>query len=252
MLISKFKSILSLLIVLCLCLTMLSACGNNDNVGNISSNDEVAESTSSDDKKIGIASATVGSSVFFGTYEQDNNTSNGAEDIEWIVLENDSDKMMLISKYVLDGKDYNDEYGEFTWETCGLRTWLNEVFLTTAFNENEKMAVCETLISNPDNATWGTEGGNDTTDKVFLLSIDEVNKYFPTEESHFATGTVYGNTIMTKDSGSEHRFWWLRSPGKVSANAAYIHADGRLVDVGMTVNVMCFGVRPVIYVKIAK
>lgn len=251
MLNNKLKSILSLLIVLCLCLTTLSACGNNDNIGDISSNNEAEENISSNDEKIGIASASVGTSVFFGTYEQDNNTSNGAEDIEWIVLENDSDKMMLISKYVLDGKDYNDEYGEFTWETCGLRTWLNEVFLTTAFNEKEKTTVCETLISNPDNATWGTEGGNDTTDKVFLLSIDEVNKYFPTEESHLTTGTAYGNTIMTTASDSEYRFWWLRSPGKVSANAAYVHADGRLVDVGNVVNVMCFGVRPVIYVKIA-
>ena len=32
------------------------------------------------------ASVRVGSTVIFGSYEQDNNTSNGAEPIEWLVM----------------------------------------------------------------------------------------------------------------------------------------------------------------------
>ena len=69
--------------------------------------------------------ATIGAVVTFGAYEQDNNTSNGKEKIEWIVLATEGDKSLVISKYILDCQPYNTSRAEVTWEICTLRTWLN-------------------------------------------------------------------------------------------------------------------------------
>ena len=67
--------------------------------------------------------AEVGDIVYFGAYEQDNNTSNGKEDIEWIVLAKENGKVLVISKYALDCQEYNSTYTDVTWEACSLRTW---------------------------------------------------------------------------------------------------------------------------------
>lgn len=61
---------------------------------------------------------TVGNIVTFGCYEQDNNLSNDAEAIEWIVLDVQDKKCLLLSKYGLDAKPYNAEYTATTWEKC--------------------------------------------------------------------------------------------------------------------------------------
>lgn len=68
-----------------------------------------------------IKTASVGDIVYFGSYEQDNNTSNGREDIEWLVLAKEGDKTLVISKYALDCRCYHTSYLEHvTWETCSL------------------------------------------------------------------------------------------------------------------------------------
>ncbi|MBP3696995.1 MAG: hypothetical protein J6J45_05560, partial [Clostridia bacterium] len=67
----------------------------------------------------------VGDYITFGSYEQDNDLSNGKEPIEWLVLDKQDGKVLVISKYALDAKPYNDEYVDVTWETCTLRSWLN-------------------------------------------------------------------------------------------------------------------------------
>ena len=149
--------------------------------------------------------ATPGSFVTYGSYEQDNVTKNGKEPIEWKVLENNGSSLLLMSRYVLDGKSFSDAYLNgntwepipVTWETCSLRAWLNSEFLTTAFTENEQLRIMTVKNSNTPsdfnpNETWYsidangnriplpiTNFGNDTFDRVFVLSIDEVKKYFP-------------------------------------------------------------------------
>lgn len=72
--------------------------------------------------------ANVGDIVTFGTYEQDNNTYNGNEEIERIVLAKEDDKALVISRYILDLHQYNPESVDITWEECGLRKWLSEPF----------------------------------------------------------------------------------------------------------------------------
>lgn len=63
-----------------------------------------------------------------------------------------------------------------------MRQWLNNEFFKTAFKTFEKELIVETKVSNPDNAGFGTKGGNDTRDKIFLLSLDEVNRYFASDD----------------------------------------------------------------------
>ena len=123
-----------------------------------------------------VLSGNVGDIITFGSYEQDNVSSNGKEPIEWIVLSNDGEKMLLLSKYALDCKQYNTEDTEITWENCTLRNWLNGSFYNTAFSEKEKLMIKKTIVVNDDNPESGTKGGNNTSDNIFLLSIDDMKK----------------------------------------------------------------------------
>ena len=120
----------------------------------------------------------VGDVVKLGVYEQDNDTSNGMEPIEWEVLDIDSGKALLVSRYALDALPYNNEFAAVTWEECTLRKWLNDTFYNTAFNDTEKAKITENIIENPDNVVYKTEGGKDTTDRLFCLSSYEVLRYY--------------------------------------------------------------------------
>ncbi len=135
--------------------------------------------------------ANTGDYIIFGSYEQDNDLTNGMEPIEWLVLSNNGEEMYVLSKYALDVRPYNEPeddegltYGYVTWETCALRKWLNDEFYNTAFNTVERAKIKTTIVKNDDNPVYGVsmdwnhggEGGNDTEDKVFLPSIaDMVN-----------------------------------------------------------------------------
>ncbi|MBP5781130.1 MAG: hypothetical protein J6X34_07845 [Clostridia bacterium] len=80
---------------------------------------------------------------------------------------------MLLSKYGLDCQPFNKDHTSATWENCSLRAWLNDEFINTAFSDTEKAWISLTSLANPDNPEEGTSGGNDTADKVFILSLDE-------------------------------------------------------------------------------
>ena len=122
----------------------------------------------------------VGETIEFGNYPQD---KDGTEKpIEWIVMKKEGNQVLLLSKYVLDAKPYNEELEEVTWETSDIRQWLNNEFYTTAFNKAEKAKIQTSLIKNEDNSEYGTSGENDTEDKVFLLSKKEAKTLFSNNE----------------------------------------------------------------------
>lgn len=173
----------------------------------------------------------VGNIVTFGTYEQDNNSSNGKESIEWIVLANEGNQSLLISRYALDCQRYNTEYKDVTWETCSLRPWLNGTFLNAAFSADEQKAIQMTTVDNSKsqgNSNWSTNGGNNTTDQIFLLSYAEAGKYFASDSDRICKPTAYAKAqgAYTNDSGN--CWWWLRSPGYGQNFAAYVFTDGSL------------------------
>lgn len=191
---------------------------------------------------LSVAKIKVGSYVEFGTYPQ---TASGTDNtpIEWLVLDRDGNRALLISRYGLDAQPYNTTYTSVTWETCTLRTWLNGTFMKKAFTTEEQKAI---LTANVDNSSsqgyngWSTNGGNNTQDQVFLLSYAEAHKYFGVMESNrnniegrvhptaYVEESVYtSDDDKTADGDSTGR-WWLRSPGGDQDYAAYVLFDGSL------------------------
>lgn len=174
-------------------------------------------------KSLLLANANPGETVFFGSYEQDNDTSNGKEDITWIVLAKEDNKILVISEEALDCKPYNNEkYTEVTWETCALRKWLNSSFINSAFSSEEKAKIPAVTVSADKNPKYSTDPGNATQDQVFLLSIAEAEKYFSSDSARRCTPTEYAIA-----NGAERScLWWLRSPGKYSERATNVESWG--------------------------
>ena len=198
----------------------------------------------------------VGDGITFGSYEQDNKTSNGKENIRWIVLDKQDNELLLLSKYALDTVPYNEECEDVTWETCSLRTWLNSTFYNNAFNEEEKAKIINTNVTAEANPSYDTDPGNDTTDKVFLLSINEVNKYFTSDETRKCVPTDYAiaQGAYVKNSytagGKSTCWWWLRSPGGDNTYAARVSNDGNVGRGGGYVNLDNRCVRPALWIEI--
>ena len=201
--------------------------------------------------------ADVGNYVRFGSYEQDNDTSNGKEDIKWKILAKEDNRLLLISEKALDCKQYNTSRDKVTWETCSLRKWLNETFLNYAFNTNEQALIQNTTVSADKNPEYNTDPGNATTDKVFLLSITEAKKYFDSDEARRCAPTAYAiaQGAYTNDSykttdGDAGCWWWLRSPGLSQYFAAFVYRGGAVYSYGSDVRSVRGGVRPAIWVSL--
>lgn len=216
--------------------------------------------------------------VKFGSYPQSDASGNTKEPIEWIVLDRQRDKALLLSKYILDFKCYNDDYKDVTWETCTLRNWLNNDFYFKAFSSDEQKKIQTTNITNNDNLYYGTNGGNNINDKVFCLSAEEVRKYFgkgieieyyyfQLDKNVATRGTNYAKNVMGRKGKSlmvynkseyswatGNSWFWLRSLNNgVSPNNSYL--DGDAVDpIGGIIMYICLvyyedGVRPALWVS---
>ena len=197
-----------------------------------------------------LKTAKVGDYVFFGAYEQDNNTSNGQEYIEWLVLEVKGGKALVISKYALDCQPYNTSYTNVTWETCTLRKWLNNDFINAAFSADERTMIPTVTVSADKNPDYSTNPGNATQDQVFLLSITEVNKYFSSYSARQCKPTDYAvaNGVWENDSGN--CWWWLRSPGDRQNRAAGVDYVGYVFEYGFSVRYALDAVRPALWIDL--
>ena len=203
-----------------------------------------------------IKTANVGDIIVFGAYEQDNNTSNGKEDIEWLVLAKEDNKILVISDKALDCKPYNQSRDYVTWETCSLRNWLNNDFINAAFTAEERAMIPTVTVSADMNPEYNTNPGNATKDKVFLLSIVEAEKYFTSDEARKCVPTEYAisNGASTSDSytkgGKATCLWWLRSPGFDQFIAAYVNYFGPVLRYGRSVGNVSNSVRPAMWITI--
>ena len=191
----------------------------------------------------------VGSYINFGAYEQDNNTSNGKEDIEWLVLEVKDGKALVISNDALDCKPYNTSHTHVTWETCTLREWLNNDFINAAFSAAEKAMIPTVTVSEHGNPRYIINPGNATQDQVFLLSITEVNKYFSSDRARQCKPTDYAVANGAyADSSNGNCWWWLRSPGDLQNIAAFVRNGGGINEGGYSVNCDDIAVRPALWI----
>lgn len=180
-----------------------------------------------------LSSIAIGDVIVFGHYEQDNNLTNGPEGIEWIVLDVQAGKALLLSKYGLDAKPYHTEFVAITWADCALRTWLNNDFLNGAFSETEQSAILLADVDNSDaqgNPKYYSAGISNTQDTIFLLSYHEAyDIYFPNNENRMCIATKYAraNGAWTKYvENNAAGPWWLRSPGMFQDNASNVYYDG--------------------------
>ena len=201
-----------------------------------------------------------GGIVTFGRYEQDNDPDNGPEPIEWLVLEIDGEtnRAMLISRCLLDRQPYNANYTRTTWEACTLRAWLNEDFLNAAFTPEEQAAIAVTAVDNgrsqchPERAMVG----NNTEDKVYLLSYTEVLHYMGTSEMRKSAPTAYaiaqGAWVSAEEKidDTPSGRWWTRSPGYERTYAANVSAGGSF-DFYDPVTQIAIAVRPVLWVDVS-
>ena len=203
--------------------------------------------------------------IYFGNYYQSNSSTK--EPIKWRVLSVHGNDAFLLADQNLDAKPYNEEYTDVTWATCTLRTWLNGTFLNTAFTSAEQVAIKNTTVVNEDNPKYGTEGGENTTDKVYLLSIAEAsntaygfNGDFETEsKTRAAKNTVYAKecgawtstwaSVRTEYKGNGD--WWLRSPGDYSFDASSVNYFGSGGNYGFSVYHDDVAVRPALHLNLS-
>ena len=194
----------------------------------------------------------VGSHINFGAYEQDNNTSNDKEYVEWLVLEIKDGKALVISKYALDCKQYNTSYTDVTWETSTLRKWLNNDFLNSAFSADEKAMIPTVTVSADENPGYSTNPGKATQDQVFLLSVPDANKYFSSDSARQCKPTDYAVANgVDVNSSNGNCDWWLRSPGLYQDRAAIVHDDGDVYENGSVVyRYYDLAVRPALWIDL--
>lgn len=197
--------------------------------------------------------AKVGDTVALGHYEMDNNESNGADSIVWRVIDRDGNKLLLISEYCLFCQDpYSGDY--LTWEKSPTRSYLNGDFYDEVFSTEEKAKILKTNVTNEDNSKNGTKGGNNTTDYLFLLSITEVNHYFPSKEERLAYGTL--STQKQVDQGAGAFDWWLRSPGGKSEGfnsriqQSYVGSNGFVYEDGTLGQCYNLAIRPAMWITV--
>ncbi|MBQ6520449.1 MAG: hypothetical protein IJI14_17175 [Anaerolineaceae bacterium] len=197
--------------------------------------------------KASLKNAKNGTIIILGSYEQDNNLSNGKEPIEWYVINNNGNSILLLSKQILDRKYFNkkdDLYG-ISWEKSDLRSWLNNNFLTTSFSQEEQsMISLATVEAHPNPEYPNVSSGNSTQDKIFLLSIQEANQYLSNEMKRpeitkFASRPEQNFEWWLLDSDD----WWLRTVGEYDFNVSTM--DSGKIDYGGTLlTIGWIGVRP--------
>ena len=173
-------------------------------------------------------------------------------EIEWLVLDVKDDNLLLITLDCIDALPYNNERKKLTWENSDIRKWLNEDFIEMAFSEEEQNLILTTELENPDNKRFGGAiGGNNTQDKVFLLSHDEVLEYFPNGWNIYSEPTAKAEENLEKyeSGGREYWWWWTRSPGLGQDMATIVNGVTLGVgDDGLVVSEK-HGIRPAMWIN---
>jgi hypothetical protein len=187
---------------------------------------------------------------------------------QWRVLDIQDDKALLLTEDIIEMRPYNATREAITWEKCTLRHYLNDEFYN-GFSSQEQTRILPTRNVNKPNQWNGGNGGWDTTDRIFLLSIEEVARFFGNSghlpaknrppESHYAFDDEFNKERIANYSGKAWR-WWLRSPGMNNTFAAFIGPygsfymggyDARLVyNFGSSVSCTVNGVRPALWLNL--
>jgi hypothetical protein len=183
---------------------------------------------------------------------------------DWRVLDVREERALIITEDIVEQRKYHEEYVDVTWETCDLRKYLNGEFLSKL----DSSRILTTPVKNDGNLWYGTKGGRDTQDKIFLLSLEEVDYYFGNSGDYSSMRRKkYDNGKYIADSngyylsnnhdssrvakyGDEVCWWWLRSPGYFSYDAVDVSEVGGVGVDGSCVDDYNGGVRPALWINL--
>ena len=212
----------------------------------------VLSSDSQKDVNIEIYELVIGNIIEFGKYK-------------WRILDINDGKALIITEDLIGYRPYNNiaftdrlDWFDITWEDCDIREYLNGDFFESSFNVDERNKIAITINVNKNNQEFGYPGGNETTDKIFLLSIDEVVKYFgdsgKLENSNarmynWEINDRYNSNRAIKKTSEMPLVWWLRSPGGATNCAAHVCDEGRINLGGSNVD-SHLGVRPALWLNL--
>lgn len=171
---------------------------------------------------------SIGSTIFFGGYK-------------WRVLDIQNGATLLVTEYIIEQGVYHDKYVDITWADCSLRKYLNCEFYQR-FTTDERERIVPVINKNQDNHWYGSKGGEDTEDRIFLLSLEETVCCYFGDSSEMLLNKRKNQRYWfeRKDRNNSRRvarvgsndggvcWWWLRTPGRVSVKAVYVHGDGNI------------------------
>ena len=208
--------------------------------------------------------------VYFGNYWQNDTNGDGKADqndnkqpIKWRVLSVNGDDAFLLADQNLDAQPYNKESVSVAWENCTLRTWLNQTFTKNAFSLSEKNAIKSTNVENKSNPYYNTDGGNNTVDSVYVLSIEEAcnvtfgfEKEISESKTRESKNTDYAENCGAASDEEEYEkngWWWLRSPGINPWFVAEINTYGWCCATGegTSLDDNAVAVRPALHLKLS-
>ena len=219
--------------------------------------------------------------VYFTSYRPYNTTSNGTgyqddngyytntiywfryDPIKWLILSEEKGKKLIIADLILDSQDYNpsDSSSQYShnggtgytnnYELSNIRKWLNDNFYNTAFNDSQKEMILTTSVDNSVSSTGYSSNDyacNDTNDKIFLLSYEEVMSLFTSPEKRKAQGSDYAKCQGLYVYNS-YSYWWLRSPyNYYSINARDVGYGGSIHSDDYVINTYR-GIRPACWIE---
>lgn len=182
-------------------------------------------------------------------YHKTENNYFKYEPIKWRVLHYENSEAFLLADAILDSQPYHSENEEIDWKKSSIRAWLNNEFINKAFSNEENKAINTVELINKDNSKYGTQGGKNTSDKLFLLSLSEVDE---TEESkEYGFWDKKTRKCKNDNFSEETYFWWLRSPGNSSHDAAGVYYYGWVFGYGYDVQEPAGGIRPALYLNLS-
>lgn len=258
-------------VMMCICLLLpILGCGDNDSdsgSGNKKKDRTEREEQVDNDKQINnekqddlplisdllstdtdLSTAEIGDVVCFGQWDYHVADDDGIVPCEWDVLDMQDGKMLLISHYVLEDRVFSDDdsHEAASWEQSTIREYLNNEMINTLFTDAEKQKILPVIIQNPSidryydiyepdgyhNVT--TDTYNVTEDRLFLLSWEELVKYYgPLEYCDPATDGVYIKGYYAtraiasyKGLDTDGYVWWLRTIGEFDFQAMTVGYDG--------------------------
>lgn len=235
------KGILVVLIILSL--LIITGCSSNDvakptatNTPVVTEEAAVETATPSPTPKTIEEELTIGDIVLFGSYEQDGNEENGAEPLEWIVIKQEKNRVLMLTKYAFEVMDFAPQGSDGRWVISSIREWLNSTFYEQSFSEPEKQRTIITPLQNYYREdVWyarNAQGADfyhpgkeliedeETDDYIFLLTAEEADQL--DISIRICKPTTYALDNGAKIFRSGDCSWWLRSVGISQSTVGFV------------------------------